>query len=154
MQSYAAEARLDLRGQSLFTHCSLLDGESRELAFATSVLAARPPAQLSDAELNRLINEGMKMVTMHEIGHDLGLRHNFKGSTMLSLKDLNDPEKVKEIGMGRQASCRLLSRQHRPQGNQTGELLHAHDRAVRRVGYPIWLHADSRWRHVRRVARG
>ena len=37
---------------------------------------------------------------MHEIGHTLGLRHNFKGSTMLSLEDLNNPEKVKEVGMG------------------------------------------------------
>ena len=33
---------------------------------------------------------------MHEVGHTLGLRHNFKASTWLSLKELNDPEKAKD----------------------------------------------------------
>ena len=28
---------------------------------------------------------------MHEVGHTLGLRHNFKGSKWQSLKDMNDP---------------------------------------------------------------
>ena len=27
--------------------------------------------------------QGMKEVTMHEVGHTLGLRHNFKASTYL-----------------------------------------------------------------------
>jgi hypothetical protein len=29
---------------------------------------------------------------MHEVGHTLGLRHNFKASTWRSLKDINDPK--------------------------------------------------------------
>ncbi len=37
---------------------------------------------------------------MHEIGHTLGLRHNFKASTQLSLEDINNPEKAKDSGMG------------------------------------------------------
>jgi hypothetical protein len=36
---------------------------------------------------------------MHELGHTLGLRHNFKGSTYLSLADLNDPAKAAANGM-------------------------------------------------------
>ena len=52
------------------------------------------------AELKeKLIMQGMKEVTMHEVGHTLGLRHNFKASKMLSLKDANDTTKTRETGM-------------------------------------------------------
>src|SRR5262249_19745913 len=36
---------------------------------------------------------------MHEVGHTLGLRHNFKGSAHLSLDELNDPVRTREHGM-------------------------------------------------------
>jgi hypothetical protein len=44
----------------------------------------------------KLVMQGLKEVTMHEVGHTLGLRHNFKASTWLSLDDLNDAEKTKD----------------------------------------------------------
>ncbi len=43
--------------------------------------------------------QGLKEVAMHEVGHTLGLRHNFKASTMLALEDINDPEKTKDTGL-------------------------------------------------------
>jgi hypothetical protein len=54
----------------------------------------------SDAELEKLIMQGLKEVAMHEVGHTLGLAHNFHASTLYSLADLNDPEKTKETGIG------------------------------------------------------
>jgi hypothetical protein len=36
---------------------------------------------------------------MHEVGHSLGLRHNFKASTMLDLKDVNDKSITREKGL-------------------------------------------------------
>ena len=36
---------------------------------------------------------------MHEVGHTLGLRHNFKASTMLSLDEMGDPQKTSENGL-------------------------------------------------------
>ena len=36
---------------------------------------------------------------MHEVGHTLGLRHNFKASTYLSLDEMNDPDKTKDTGL-------------------------------------------------------
>src|SRR5205085_6995947 len=36
------------------------------------------------------IGQAIKHVVMHEVGHSLGLRHNFKASTMLSADQLND----------------------------------------------------------------
>jgi hypothetical protein len=46
-----------------------------------------------------LLGQAIKEVVMHEVGHSLGLRHNFKASTMLSLKELNDPKITREKGM-------------------------------------------------------
>jgi hypothetical protein len=43
--------------------------------------------------------QGLKEVTMHEVGHTLGLRHNFKASKMLSLKDMQDGSKTKDSGL-------------------------------------------------------
>ncbi len=34
----------------------------------------------------------IKTLVMHEVGHTLGLRHNFKGSAMVSVKNLRDPK--------------------------------------------------------------
>ena len=43
--------------------------------------------------------QGLKEVTMHEVGHTLGLRHNFKSSTLLTLDEMNDPDKVRDTGL-------------------------------------------------------
>ena len=39
-----------------------------------------------DGELpEAFIGQALKALTMHEVGHTLGLRHNFKASTILPL---------------------------------------------------------------------
>ena len=38
---------------------------------------------------------------MHEVGHTLGLRHNFKASTMLKNEQLHDTERHAQAGPGR-----------------------------------------------------
>ena len=78
---------------------------------------------------------------MHEIGHTLGLRHNFKASTQLSLEDINNPEKIRRIGDGLERDG-LLSGQRRSPGRQARGLLLADDRRLRHVGHRIWLQAD------------
>lgn len=44
------------------------------------------------------INQFLSDVVSHEFGHCLGLRHNFVGSTQLSLKDLSDTKITSEKG--------------------------------------------------------
>ena len=48
---------------------------------------------------DELIAQAVKHIVMHEVGHTLGLRHNFKASAMLSLKDINTPEVTRKKGM-------------------------------------------------------
>lgn len=42
----------------------------------------------------------VKAIAMHEVGHCLGLRHNFRGSTMLTRAQLADKEGVAKTGLG------------------------------------------------------
>jgi hypothetical protein len=77
--------------------CNLHSGMSRQFALGASVMASR---KRSDADLEKLIMQGMKEIAMHEVGHTLGLRHNFKASTLYSLKDINDTSKTSETGIG------------------------------------------------------
>ncbi|TWT47813.1 zinc-dependent metalloprotease [Botrimarina hoheduenensis] len=76
--------------------CNLLGGSSQQLAFAAAVSSAR---KRSPEELERLIMEGLKEVTMHEVGHTLGLRHNFKASTLLSTDELHNTESTAKTGL-------------------------------------------------------
>lgn len=78
-------------------NCHLLSGMSRQFAVGASVLAAR---KRTPDETEKLIKQGLKECTMHEVGHTLGLRHNFRASGYYSLEDLNDPTKTAETGLG------------------------------------------------------
>jgi len=76
--------------------CNFRHGFSRELAFGSAVLSVRAtPSKDTD---EKLIMQGLKEVTMHEVGHTLGLRHNFKASTWMSLEEINDEKKTREAG--------------------------------------------------------
>ncbi len=79
--------------------CELHRGMSREMALAAAALAATTDAAQSAKVQEKMIMQGLKEVTMHEVGHTLGLRHNFKSSTILSLTDIQDREKTKDIGL-------------------------------------------------------
>lgn len=86
-------------GRSPHANCLLNRGMARQLAFgAAAIIAHADPKQTAELQ-ERLIMQGLKEVAMHEVGHTLGLRHNFKASTYLSLKDVNDPAKARKSGM-------------------------------------------------------
>ena len=91
----AAREFLARRPQS--AQCMLRHGMSQQFAFGSAaVLAAAADPKLAAEQQEKLIMQGLKEVTMHEVGHTLGLRHNFKASKWKSLKDINDPAKANE----------------------------------------------------------
>ncbi|MEX0820276.1 MAG: zinc-dependent metalloprotease [Pirellulaceae bacterium] len=79
--------------------CRLSTGMASQMAFGTAAILAQADPKVAAEQKEKLIMQGLKEVTMHEVGHTLGLRHNFKASQMLSLKDLNDPAKTSKHGM-------------------------------------------------------
>ena len=78
--------------------CQIASGLARQMGFMASVLQARGLAD-EDGELpEEFIGEALKTLTMHEVGHTLGFRHNFKASTIFSLDDLNKKKGEALIG--------------------------------------------------------
>jgi hypothetical protein len=53
----------------------------------------------SSDRMKDYINQFVREVTAHEVGHTLGLRHNFHGSAMLSPAELNNTEITRKRGL-------------------------------------------------------
>mmetsp|Transcript_39648 Transcript_39648/g.157670 ORF Transcript_39648/g.157670 Transcript_39648/m.157670 type:complete len:82 (-) Transcript_39648:1279-1524(-) len=56
-------------------------------------------ARQSYESVEDLVLDGVTAVTMHEVGHTLGLRHNFRGSANYDWKDLKNKTFVSEHGL-------------------------------------------------------
>jgi len=70
--------------------CNYGIGKMREMAFGFSVLSARGELDEGSPKLQEFIKQGLKDLVMHEVGHTLGLRHNFKSSIIHSLNEIYD----------------------------------------------------------------
>ena len=60
----------------------------------------RKKPEVKDELPEEFLAQAIKDVVMHEVGHSLGLRHNFKSSTMLTADQLNDTTITREKGLG------------------------------------------------------
>lgn len=75
-----------------YHRCEYSSGMIEQAAFGASVLQAR--GALSKETEERLMREYLVEVTAHEVGHTLGLRHNFRASNMLKPEELLDESKT------------------------------------------------------------
>lgn len=73
-----------LRDRRCGAYCEMGIGMTRELAFNAALLQERGEEKLSED----FIGQAIKETVMHEVGHTLGLRHNFKASSWKSLADI------------------------------------------------------------------
>ena len=64
-----------------FIQCSPVDEEARNMVFS-----------------EELMGQLIRFVSSHEVGHTLGLRHNFAGTALYTVEQLRDPEFLKENG--------------------------------------------------------
>ncbi len=81
-----------------YTACQYISGKHSELSMAAMALATG--GTNTDSKLpEEFMGQAIKEVVMHEVGHSLGLRHNFKASTMLSPDQINDPAITRVKGM-------------------------------------------------------
>ncbi|MDO9287064.1 MAG: zinc-dependent metalloprotease, partial [Aquabacterium sp.] len=72
--------------------CRHADQAAEQLGYAMDVLAARGEIDPDSPEAQQFVLDYMKDVTMHEVGHTLGLRHNFRASHAISAQQVADPE--------------------------------------------------------------
>lgn len=54
---------------------------------------------LNENEISRLYEEDLYQLILHEVGHTLGLNHNFAASTLHNNSDIHNPEKTYKEGL-------------------------------------------------------
>src|SRR5262249_38295771 len=79
--------------------CQCSSAMNYELGLAAMALIERGLDKPGEGVSDDLINQAIKYVVMHEVGHTLGRRHNFKASTMLSNDQLHDTKITREKGL-------------------------------------------------------
>lgn len=79
--------------------CNHIEHASREMGFALSLLEARGELDPDSPQAEQLVFDFLKDVTMHEVGHTLGLRHNFRASTAVSQQQISDRAYAEKNGL-------------------------------------------------------
>ena len=79
--------------------CAYGDVAAEELGYATDVLEARDELAPGSPEVEAFVQAAVKSTAMHEVGHTLGLRHNFRASRVYSQQQLADPAFTREHGI-------------------------------------------------------
>ncbi len=72
--------------------CSYAFDALEQAAFSFELLVERGEFARDSDAARRFIHDSIKEVVMHEVGHALGLRHNFKGSTAVTFAQLRDAD--------------------------------------------------------------
>jgi hypothetical protein len=72
--------------------CEYADHAAEQLSYAMDVLEARGEIDPSSPEAQQFVLDYLTDVTMHEVGHTLGLRHNFRSSRVYNERQLSDRE--------------------------------------------------------------
>ncbi len=79
--------------------CSFAFDALEQASFAFELLAARGQLSRDGDAARGFIDDAIKEVVMHEVGHALGLRHNFKASAAFSGAQLRDRAFTAENGL-------------------------------------------------------
>jgi hypothetical protein len=79
--------------------CEYADGLREQMAIAALSNLVRDGDGDSGDGLEEFIRQGLKELIMHEVGHTLGLRHNFKSSSVVALDDLHNKELTAKTGL-------------------------------------------------------
>ena len=72
--------------------CQHADQAAEQMSYALDVLSARGDIDPDSPEARQFVLDYLKDTMMHEVGHTLGLRHNFRASHIYSDQQVSDPE--------------------------------------------------------------
>ncbi len=88
----AFDAVLGQPQQAGHEHCQHGDLAAEQLSYALDVMEARGDIDPASPQAEGFVQDYVKDTIMHEVGHALGLRHNFRASRVYTEAQLSDPE--------------------------------------------------------------
>ncbi|MBW3623511.1 MAG: zinc-dependent metalloprotease [Armatimonadetes bacterium] len=80
--------------------CMMGPSMAQEMGFGATALALRDGAGPGGEIPKEYLDQFWGNLIAHEVGHTIGLRHNFKASTLLSPDQINDRRIAEEKGLG------------------------------------------------------
>lgn len=72
---------------------------ANQFAFGSMAMSLLQNTPFNSDKIKDYIHQYLRLIIAHEVGHTLGLRHNFRGSTMLSPEEMNNTEITHKKGM-------------------------------------------------------
>ncbi|MDZ8259177.1 zinc-dependent metalloprotease [Nostoc sp. ChiQUE01b] len=72
---------------------------ANQFAFGSLAMSLLPDTMATPDQIKEYINQYLRLIIAHEVGHTLGLRHNFRGSTLLPPQEMNNTEITKNKGL-------------------------------------------------------
>jgi hypothetical protein len=120
--------------------CSLAEGMRRQGTLTRAVLGTGAGGPEGAAARRHYIGQALKALIMHEVGHTLGLRHNFRGSAGVTKAQLTDRKYTGANGLGVSVmdySPAALSLDPRKQGDYHSTTIGTYDRWAIRYGYSV-----------------
>ncbi len=84
--------------QQIHLACHYAAEKGQEVDFAIDLLEARG-LDMDGPEAEKLAQDYVKEIVMHEVGHTLGLRHNFRSSTAHPLQRIGNPAFTQAQGL-------------------------------------------------------
>jgi glycosyltransferase involved in cell wall biosynthesis len=79
--------------------CRAEQRRSRQIGFQKAVMAGRGLLEADGTMPEEYLGDAIRDLVMHEVGHTLGLRHNFKASSGIPHERLNDEAFTREHGV-------------------------------------------------------
>lgn len=111
---------------------------NEQLAIGSTALSLLENVTPNSQKLEEYIHQYLRLLAAHEVGHTLGLRHNFQGSTLLSPEELHNTEITHAKGLTSSVMDYLpvnLAPQGTPQGDYFPTQIGPYDQWAIEYGY-------------------
>ncbi|RCJ25487.1 peptidase M43 [Nostoc sp. ATCC 43529] len=104
----AKDKNMPEASQGFLNHLSKMAGEydlcygmeaANQFALGSLAMSLLPDTTPNQSQVKEYINQYLRLIIAHEVGHTLGLRHNFRGSTLLPPEEMNNTEITKTKGL-------------------------------------------------------
>jgi len=133
-------------------------GATAQAAMGALSLSVLQNASSHSPVMRTYVHQFLRHLTAHEVGHTLGLRHNFRSSTLLRPEELHNREITRNQGLSSSVMDYIpinLAPPGMPQGDYFSTAVGAYDRWVIEYGYkPIAANnPQEEWRQLQAIAQ-